>query len=139
MAASATFALKAGVWFRRGRLLIVSPDSLGTACLLSGRNSAYRPVQILEAGPGALIASRRRFSVVCRWWWVAYVLDGPFDLIEIVRNTGLDLSILGAAVPVPKPMVRMIRSIDCWLLSSENSHGKSVHWCESRGGNTHGG
>jgi hypothetical protein len=50
MAASATFALKAAVWFRRGRLLIVSPDSLGTACPLSGRNSTYRPVQILEAG-----------------------------------------------------------------------------------------
>src|SRR5712691_8249894 len=50
MAASATFALKAGVWFRRGRLFIVSPDSLGTACPLSGRNSTYRPVQILEAG-----------------------------------------------------------------------------------------
>jgi len=31
-------------------LLIVSPDSLGTACPLSGRNSTYRPVQILEAG-----------------------------------------------------------------------------------------
>src|SRR5438128_4673268 len=46
MAASATFALKAGVWFRRGRLLIVSPDSLGTACPLSGRNSTHRPVQI---------------------------------------------------------------------------------------------
>ncbi len=43
-------ALKAGVWFRRGRLLIVSPDSQGTACPLSGRNSTYRPVQILEAG-----------------------------------------------------------------------------------------
>jgi hypothetical protein len=26
-AASATFALRAGVWFRRARLLIVSPDS----------------------------------------------------------------------------------------------------------------
>jgi hypothetical protein len=26
-AASATFALKAGVWFRRARLVIVSPDS----------------------------------------------------------------------------------------------------------------
>jgi hypothetical protein len=38
------------VWFRRGRLLIVSPDSLGTACPLSGRNSTYRLVQILEAG-----------------------------------------------------------------------------------------
>src|SRR2546421_4565263 len=58
MAASATLALKAGVWFRRGRLLIVSPDSLGTACPLSGRNSTYRPVQILEAssvlGQGSL-------------------------------------------------------------------------------------
>src|ERR1700730_7462133 len=29
MAASATFALKAGVWFRRGRMVIVSPDSWG--------------------------------------------------------------------------------------------------------------
>jgi hypothetical protein len=52
MAESATFALKAGVWFRRGRLLIVSPDSLGTACPLSGRNSTYRPVQISAAGSG---------------------------------------------------------------------------------------
>jgi hypothetical protein len=41
MAASATFVLKAGEWFRRGRLLIVSPDSLGTACPLSGRNSTF--------------------------------------------------------------------------------------------------
>jgi hypothetical protein len=49
MAASATFALKAGVWFRRGRLVMVSPDSLGTACPLSGRNSTYPPVQISEA------------------------------------------------------------------------------------------
>src|ERR1700704_3777182 len=48
MAASAAFALKPGVWLRRGRLLIVSPDSLGTACPLSGRNSTYRPVQISE-------------------------------------------------------------------------------------------
>jgi hypothetical protein len=31
-------------------LLIVSPDSLGTACPLSGRNSTYRPVQISAAG-----------------------------------------------------------------------------------------
>src|SRR5712691_474324 len=49
MAASATFALKEGVWFRRGRRFIVSPDSLGTACPLSGRNSTYRPVQISGA------------------------------------------------------------------------------------------
>jgi hypothetical protein len=36
------------VWFRRGRLFMVSPDSLGTACPLSGRNSTYRSVQISE-------------------------------------------------------------------------------------------
>src|SRR5665811_711048 len=50
MAASATFALKAGVWFRRGLLLMVSPDSRGTACPPSGRNSTYRPVQISGTG-----------------------------------------------------------------------------------------
>ena len=44
--------LKAGVWFRRGRLLIVSPDSQATACLPSGRNSTYRPVQISGTGSG---------------------------------------------------------------------------------------
>src|ERR1019366_2443658 len=49
MAASATFALKAGVRFRRGRLLMVSPDSRSTACPPSGRNSTYRPVQISGA------------------------------------------------------------------------------------------
>ena len=47
-AASALFALKAGVWFRRG--LIVSSDSLGTACPLPSRNSTYSPIQILEVG-----------------------------------------------------------------------------------------
>src|SRR5215211_180584 len=51
MAASATFALKAGVWFRRGRLDMVSPDSQATACLPSGRNSTYRLVQ--NSGTGS--------------------------------------------------------------------------------------
>jgi len=40
------------VWFRRGRLGMVSPDSQATACLPSGRNSTYRPVQI--SGTGSL-------------------------------------------------------------------------------------
>src|SRR5450759_4602794 len=57
MAASATFALKAGVWFRRGRLLMVSPDSRSTACPPSGRNSTYRPVQI--SGTGSIALARQ--------------------------------------------------------------------------------
>jgi hypothetical protein len=66
MAASATFALKAGVWFRRGRLFIVSPDSRGTACPLSGRNSTYRPVQILEAGSVDQFIRRHNVENYCR-------------------------------------------------------------------------
>src|SRR5450432_402030 len=57
MAAIATFALNAGAWFRRGRLLMVSPDSRGTACPLSGRNSTYRPVQISGTGSDTLTHS----------------------------------------------------------------------------------
>src|SRR5258708_27511770 len=53
MAASATFALKAGVWFRRGRLCMIAPASQATACLPSGRNSTYRPVQISGTGSPA--------------------------------------------------------------------------------------
>src|SRR5207302_194124 len=43
-----TFALKAGVWFRRGRLLIISPVQQ-PSWLLSGRNPTYPVVQILQA------------------------------------------------------------------------------------------
>src|SRR5258707_13639170 len=66
MAASATFALKVGVWFRRGRLFMVSPDSLGTACPLSGRNSTYRPVQIFETSSLPISTAAWRSS--CHLW-----------------------------------------------------------------------
>jgi hypothetical protein len=47
IAAKATFALKAGVWFRRVRFVIWSPDPRPISPS-SGRKSTYRPVQILE-------------------------------------------------------------------------------------------
>jgi hypothetical protein len=50
-AARATFALKAGVWFRRGRLVIVSPMR-HVDWPLSGRNSTYPDVQIFPANSG---------------------------------------------------------------------------------------
>src|SRR4051812_27023036 len=53
-AAKATFALKAGVWFRRGRLVIVSPG-LQPFWLLSGRNSTYPDVQISWASSAHLL------------------------------------------------------------------------------------
>src|SRR6266853_2508533 len=71
MAASATFALKAGVWFRRGRLSLLI--RWGTACPLSGRNSTYRPVQISGAGSrvGDMNAGgHRRFASV---WSTRYL------------------------------------------------------------------
>src|SRR5882757_5455140 len=70
IAANATFALNAGVWFRRARLLIVSPDSSGTACPLSGRNSTYPPVQISGASSDFLcfnlsLISSRSLRIGC--------------------------------------------------------------------------
>src|SRR5918993_2395981 len=47
-AARATLALKAGEWFRRDRLLMVSPV-WQPSWLRSGRNSTYPTVQILRA------------------------------------------------------------------------------------------
>src|SRR5437762_10988232 len=87
MAASATFALKAGVWFRRARLFIVSPDSLGTACPLSGRNSTYRPVQILEAGS---VDNPRHFRKV--QWFARYFnscLPDGVEKIPRIKGAGL--------------------------------------------------
>src|SRR5258708_6860391 len=42
MAASATFALKSGEWFRRVRFVIFAPDSHAQPCALSGRDSTHR-------------------------------------------------------------------------------------------------
>jgi hypothetical protein len=42
MAVKATFALKAGVWFRRVRFVMISPDSQQPSPL-SGRKSTYQP------------------------------------------------------------------------------------------------
>jgi hypothetical protein len=64
MAARATFALKSGVWFRRGRRFMVSPDSQAPACPLSGRNSTYRPVQNSGAASPGAAWSRLRASFV---------------------------------------------------------------------------
>src|SRR5262245_43685531 len=69
MAASATFALKADVWFRRGRLDMVSPDSQAIGCLLSGRNSTYRPVQ--NSGTGSTFT----VSDLCRLVYGVAVIE----------------------------------------------------------------
>src|SRR5215204_52787 len=89
MAASATFALKAGVWFRRGRLSMVSPDSQATACPPSGRNSTYRPVQISETSSlrGTQISDRRV---------AALRIIEAFDVVEHV-SLGLVACVIGLA------------------------------------------
>jgi hypothetical protein len=53
--ASATFALKAGVWFRRGRLLTVSPDSRANLA----RRQAEIPLIVLCRFPEPALTERR--------------------------------------------------------------------------------
>src|SRR5947209_18012667 len=55
MAASATFALKAGVWFRRARLLMVSPDSRAHRA----RRQAETPLSALCRFPEPALSMRR--------------------------------------------------------------------------------
>jgi hypothetical protein len=67
------------------RLLIVSPDSTGTACPLSGRNSTYRPVQISGAGSDrALNSSNRKVWVDLAQRWLDLAAD-----IEAVEEGGI--------------------------------------------------
>src|SRR3977135_1708654 len=56
MAASATCALKAGVWFRRARLLIVSPDSRANLA----RRQAEIPLIALFRFPEPALSALRR-------------------------------------------------------------------------------
>jgi transposase InsO family protein len=62
--AKATFALKAGVWFRRGRFVICAPDSQRSCSPLSGRKSTYATVQNCEAS-----------STWAGFVYVAFVID----------------------------------------------------------------
>jgi hypothetical protein len=60
-AAKATFALKDGVCFRRGRLVIISPEARRYS-LLSGRKSTYRSVQFSGASSDLAFADRHARS-----------------------------------------------------------------------------
>src|SRR5215207_3583840 len=82
MAASATFALKAGVWFRRGRLFICSPDSRANLA----RRQAETPLSALCRFPEpALSISTEWFFylafplLLMRWkrtWWWKWIASG---------------------------------------------------------------
>jgi hypothetical protein len=58
MAAKATFALKAGVWFRRGLLLIVSPEVRAYIA----RRQADAPLIVLSEFPGPPLSTGKQSS-----------------------------------------------------------------------------
>src|SRR5258708_40275631 len=64
MAASATFALKSGEWFRRVRFVIFAPDSHAQPCALSGRDSTHRTDR--NSGATSLVHSDHRASYSLR-------------------------------------------------------------------------
>src|SRR5713226_6270424 len=63
MAASDTFALKAGVWFRRARLLIVSPDSRANLA----RRQAETPLIALFRFPEPALSSSSKLAEDIRY------------------------------------------------------------------------
>src|SRR5258708_3202833 len=86
MAASATFALKAGVWFRRGRLFIVSPDSLAQRA----RCQAETPLIVLfRFLRPALTSFERRRAANCYaqlvTWYHGDISANPLYGCDFVR------------------------------------------------------
>ena len=80
--------LKAGVWFRRGRLLMVSPDSRSTACPPSGRNSTYRPVQI--SGTGSVLRA------------------DPFQIAKVInRRDRRDIDLVETLIDTPDLVIEI--------------------------------
>src|SRR6267142_4273525 len=78
MAASAAFALKAGVWFRRARLPIVSP---GQFCPPSDRSATYRTVQIVGAGSLPRLLAARTFRKRLFWRnYLDWVRSAAFEI-----------------------------------------------------------
>jgi putative transposase len=75
---------------------MVSPDSLGTACPLSGRNSTYRPVQISETtsfikGKSAIHLARvygekKRNFIGQHFWARGYFVSTVGRDTEVIRD-----------------------------------------------------
>src|SRR5438552_3457995 len=98
MAASATLALNAGVWFRRARRCMVSPDSQATACPQSGRNSTYRPVQISGAGSETARLDHAGLKGHFREIFIADVLRQIMSS-DFIAGTGLVVDHVGGTSP----------------------------------------
>src|SRR6266849_1240470 len=122
IAASATFALKAGVWFRRGRLFMVSPDSQAIACPLSGTNSTYRPVQISGAGSGPWANVPDQVTDDwpdgCGRLQLGFAFSDPGRHLVIIVGDVILGNVVGGRVPdavvaedVPQSLVEMLRRI----------------------------
>jgi Transposase domain (DUF772) len=115
-AASATFALNAGVWFRRGRLLMLSADSRNTACpgYCYGLHSERRLTQEVE------------LHLAYRWFC-------RLDLDE--GSASLDL--LGepaASIPGKRCLLPHIRARRCGLYVGRLGQGRWIYRGRERNG-----
>src|SRR5260370_6232595 len=118
MAASATFALKAGVWFRRARLLIVSPDSRANLArrqaetplialfrfpepALLGRRAERRKIEV-GLIRGALVKTRMRTSAIVK---VQIPADRMSRLADGFVSSQIDLLVFDATPQPPNEHV----------------------------------
>ena len=96
IAATATFALKAGLWFRRGRLAMVF-SSLAASCCRYAENPLIPAVQIPAAA-----SSMTRLDETDRRILRALQKDGRMQKIELAAQVGLS----------PSPCLRRVKALE---------------------------
>lgn len=96
IAATATFALKAGLWFRRGRLAMVF-SSLAASCCRYAENPLIPAVQIPAAA-----SSMTRLDETDRRILRALQKDGRMQNIELAAQVGLS----------PSPCLRRVKALE---------------------------
>src|SRR5262249_4044863 len=122
MAASATFALKSGEWFRRVRFVIFAPDSHAQPCALSGRDSTHRTDRNCGATSLAIVSIFERTPYDVSYFTTAQAQSDAIDAIAAAQQAGQPAGSAiyftvdyNSAVPDLDAIRSYFQVVRCWL------------------------
>src|SRR5260370_17832448 len=143
MAASATLALKAGVWFRRGRLFIVSADSLAQRARCQAETPLIvlfrflRPALIVRSSLTYLLEFRTSVPSSGRGQPQFYAVDvEPAVLLK--RMIEIDMNFFAKSVSERfAPKSQHFNALSVWVIAGESEGIAAPTTCTHLGSSTH--